>query len=1056
MGLSLNCFNFEVSPKYAIFAVKYTAMNLDSISQRYRLLGLAVAAALTPIPANSQAFGTAGDLDPLCPGYIMRATRMLQTGNPLGTIGQIDLTSMDFEFLSDMEKAEWLAAKGAALFDRGDADCLKTLLSLASEFPESPKAVPAILTAGDWHWFHSEWHDALELYSRVDIKSLPDAERRLYTYRKALAYLKCGMPENATPLLSTLVGTEGYDTAARYYLAYAAYLNADYDTAYSEMKRIAEEISGTTSTSRSGRGQRLARAEHTYISDGIEPLYYMAQIEYLRGEYQKVIDHTATLMAKRPVDELLPEIHRIAGLSLFKTGDIDNARAHLTEYVGATDSPNDDAVYALGAIQYADNDLAASAKKMQTLTDRNNVLAQGAYLYLGQIAEREGDMNAAAIAFGKAAGMAFDRKVAETAAYNRIVAISKGGGTPFASSISMLEDFLAKYPDSPYASEVEESLATAYFHENDFQKALAAINRVKNTSDATLATKQKILYRYGISDISAGKPANAIKHLQEAAAMTSTDPALANDARVWLGEALYRTEDYKGAVSAYETALKSTLSASNKRMARYGLAYSEFQRGDWKKAQKDFAMIADDTSAPESMRSDALIRDADCLHYLGRHKDAGTKYLAASRAGGPDADYAAFRHAVVAGLTDGTDAKMRELDIFLENRRNSPWTPQVLLEAGRTMAALERPDKAAPYLERLRRDYPRDAKSREGAMSLALAYMKQGKQREAQDAYRDIIRTWPTSEEAALANDDMKRLTAADGTLQEYAEFLSTIKGAPQINPDEMDTFTFEAAETAYAEDPANTHLLEKYVERYPDGRWLSNALMDLAEAADRAGNSEKALSWLERLLSARGDSQQAPAALFLQAEILEDSEEKDKALESYRALATRGSTDFAAESTAGIMRCTSDARERTEYARRLLAMGGVADTDAEDARFYEASGLLHSGDAEAGQRSLRELAKNPDTLSGAKAAVELGEWQLAQGNTKDALATLEKFTDAGSVHAYWLARGFIDLAKAYHAEGNDYLASEYLKSLRDNYPGNEPDILEAIESGISEYNTKH
>ncbi|MFS6554764.1 hypothetical protein VPJ68_04570, partial [Parabacteroides distasonis] len=87
----------------------------------------------------------------------------------------------------------------------------------------------------------------------------------------------------------------------------------------------------------------------------------MAQIEYLRGEYQKVIDHTATLMAKRPVDELLPEIHRIAGLSLFKTGDIDNARAHLTEYVGSTDSPNDDAVYALGAIQYADNDLVASA-----------------------------------------------------------------------------------------------------------------------------------------------------------------------------------------------------------------------------------------------------------------------------------------------------------------------------------------------------------------------------------------------------------------------------------------------------------------------------------------------------------------------------------------------------------------------------------------------------------------------------------------------------------------------------------------------------------------------
>ncbi|MDE5870640.1 MAG: hypothetical protein K2H22_01660, partial [Muribaculaceae bacterium] len=74
------------------------------------------------------------------------------------------------------------------------------------------------------------------------------------------------------------------------------------------------------------------------------------------------------------------------------------------------------------------------------------------------------------------------------------------------------------------------------------------------------------------------------------------------------------------------------------------------------------------------------------------------------------------------------------------------------------------------------------------------------------------------------------------------------------------------------------------------------------------------------------------------------------------------------------------------------------------------------------------------------------------QGDTKNALSTLEAFTDAGSVHAYWFARGFILLADSYHADGNDYLAVEYLKSLRDNYPGDETDIAEAIASKINEY----
>ncbi len=95
------------------------------------------------------------------------------------------------------------------------------------------------------------------------------------------------------------------------------------------------------------------------------------------------------------------------------------------------------------------------------------------------------------------------------------------------------------------------------------------------------------------------------------------------------------------------------------------------------------------------------------------------------------------------------------------------------------------------------------------------------------------------------------------------------------------------------------------------------------------------------------------------------------------------------------------------------------------------------------------------NTLSGAKAAVELGDWYLKQGDTKKALSTLGAFTDAGSVHSYWLARGYISLADAYHADGNDYLAVEYLKSLRDNYPGDESDIADAIAAKIKEYSNQ-
>lgn len=1025
---------------------------------------LALGAILMPEPLRAQAYGLVSDIDPLAPGYVYRAAGMLSTGNPLGTVDQLTGCSPDFNSLSPALKGEWLALEGGALFEREDPECLEVLTRLLQDYPTSPRATQAILTMGDWHWLHGDWHEAIEEYAKVDLHNLASGQRELYSYRKALAYLKCGLPENAEPLLAAIAGNPEYSLAAKYYTAYIRYLAKDYDQAYTMMEEVASEEaggqgSGVRNQGSGARGRRdaaqrpnLAHSPSRYVSDGIEPLYYMAQMEYLRGDYADVIDHASTLMAKRPVAELLPELHRIMGLSLFKSGDHEGAQPHLEEYAASVETLNDDAAYALGAIRYEDSELNDAERLLRTLTDRNNTLAQGAYLYLGQIAEQRGDMNGAAMAFSKAANMAYDKNVAETAFHNHIVALTKGGNAPFASTITMLEDFLDKYPESRYAKEVRESLAAAYFYEHDYAKALASINGVRHPSKETLATKQKILYQLGTSELTSGQLQQAANHLREAADMTSTDATLADESRLWLAETLYASGDYKGAATAYAEAMRGNLTQSNKILARYGLGYSQFKTEDWRDAQRNFANVAENGSAPIALKGDALLRDADCLLYLGEYEKASAKYQRAAREGLGDADYAAFRHAVVTGVTEGTDSKMRKLNAFLSERPGSKWTPEVLLEAGNTMAALDRPDKASPYFERLTREYPKDTKSRSGALSLALSYMKQGETAKARQAYMEIIRTWPTSEEASLANDDMRRICAADGSLMEYAEFLSGIKGAPQIDPDEMDAITFEAAETAYAENQQNTKLLEQYIASFPDGRYLANALMDLAEAADQAGDTSKTLIYIDSLLSTRGDSQQVGAALFLKADLLENAGNLDMAYEAYQALEQQGGQEFATEATAGIMRTTSDPNQRTNYARRLLSMGGVTTEDAEDARFYEASGLLKGGQSSAGEEALRKLAASPNTLSGAKAAVELGEWQLANGDTKGALSTLEEFTDAGSVHSYWLARGFIALADAYHADGNDYLASEYLKSLRDNYPGDETDIAEAIETKIREY----
>lgn len=248
----------------------------------------------------------------------------------------------------------------------------------------------------------------------------------------------------------------------------------------------------------SGVNSRLAGNER----EGLEPEYYMAQIDYTRGEYGKVTELGQSLLRHNPVDELLPETERIVGLSWFKLDEYGNARKYLESYLKHEEvTPAADAVYALGVIEYDEGDLDSAQRRFATLTDLNNDLAQSAYLYLGQIAIKENDNNAAAVSFEKASRMNFDPDVTETALFNYIAARTHGGNIPFSSSIPLLTGFLQQFPRSQYAGQVEEYLATAYFNEKDYARALESVNRISRPSASVIAAKQKILYELGMEQM---------------------------------------------------------------------------------------------------------------------------------------------------------------------------------------------------------------------------------------------------------------------------------------------------------------------------------------------------------------------------------------------------------------------------------------------------------------------------------------------------------------------------------------------------------------------------
>ena len=225
---------------------------------------------------------------------------MLDEGNYAGVIDQLKHLDTQNVPLPSKEREDCAYLLALALYERGDADCVDLLREFAESYPASPQALPARLAAADYFFFAHHFPNALAAYEDIDYSRINPADRPLYEYRKALSMLRTGHFAEARNILETLRSVKGFDTAADYYLAYCDYVDGDFNKAYEGFADVARRLDGS-------------------MAEGMEPDYYMVQIEYQRADYQDVITDGKALLSKNPVEELIPETERVVGLSYFKT-----------------------------------------------------------------------------------------------------------------------------------------------------------------------------------------------------------------------------------------------------------------------------------------------------------------------------------------------------------------------------------------------------------------------------------------------------------------------------------------------------------------------------------------------------------------------------------------------------------------------------------------------------------------------------------------------------------------------------------------------------------------
>lgn len=966
-------------------------------------------------------------------GYLTRGYAMYADDNPSGAVDQLtEYFRIVGSKPSEASMEAGLCLTRATLRLGRMDDALRLARNWLETYPYSPRRAEMKALIAECIFISGNYAEALDALLEIDPDMLTGEDLAYYWYRRGYSLMKLGEYEPSTAAFASIpdYAPRAVRNAGLLYRGYIAFT----------LKNYAE-------------AGRLFEAVDPSIDPGQVRDFYLSQIAFIRGDYDTALSLARKAATMDLPEDISAENLRVIGESLYFTGHPTEAVNELRRYIAQTDSPARSALYILGLSQYEDTEYSDAIRSLRRVTSADDAMAQSAYLYIGQAQLKLGDNNAAILAFDKALRMNHDPAVQEAAFYNYAVARIDGASIPFGSSVGTFEEFLRRYPSSRHAADVAEYIVNGYISDDNYEKALSSISKIKNPSTDILRAKQRVLYMLGARDLAAGRIENAESRLTQALELASFDNAVAQETRLLLADCHYRSGHYAKAAEGYRNYLRAEPNAVNAALARYDLGYALFAQKDFKGAISQFEFLTNgNADISPSMKADAFNRIGDAHYYESDFRGAVANYSKADNANPEAADYALFQTAIMQGFLRDYSSKEATLNRMIERFPTSALIPSAMLEKAENCLVLSRPDEAMTIYSTLVERYPSTEQGRNAYLQLAMTLENRGDTSGATEAYRNIVKRYPSSDEAKLAAASLRRIYADAGNIQDLADFLSSIPGAPVLDPSDVDNIAFDTAEQAFT-DTGDTSRLKAYLDRFPSGANTPRALGILAEQAYAAADYTSALEYADRLIRKYPDNAAAESAFAIKGEVELSRGRGEVALEAYKVLATRASSpQNLTIARMGIMRVSRDLGHWNDVLNQAQAIGSTSvlgDAEKTEATFSRGLAYRHLGQTDKAIKELKTIASKTDELYGARAAVALGEIYFEAGQMKNAKTTVQKLTNSRTPHQYWLARGFILLSDINRAQGNDFEADEYLNALKENYPGNEADIFTMIEERL-------
>ncbi len=897
------------------------------------------------------------------------------------------------------------------LQDIGKEDALEYINSVNNE----PRKQILSFHLAHYFFLKNDFSNAIIYFDEAGYDNLSNEQIADAKFEKAYAQFNLKQFADAKPLFNEIhqLPTNKYYIPANYYYGFICY----YDRRYSEALK----------------SFKLVETYPEY--KGVVP-YYIAEIYYFQGKKEEALRYGESVLTRKAPLYYDAQLRLLIGQIYFEKKEFDKALPLLENYVNNTSKISKEILYELSFCYYTAGNTNKAIEGFKQLSSLKDSMGQNSMYLLGDLYLKTGDKPNARNAFQYCAYNSSNASQQKVSRFNYAKLSYELGYQDIA--LTEIKSFLNGYPNSEYDVEAKEVLVSLLARTNNFTDALVIYEKFDKPTVLMQKIYPTLLYGKAIEYINDQQ----LQKADELFTKIITDNYAGNKAaysNFWRGEIAYRQQRYDDAVrflSLYLQANVPTQGEANTQTAKYNIGYSRFQKEDYKQAASYFEQVAARVSATSSsLEHDAYLRTADAYYMQKDYTKANGMYDAAISAVSPQADYALYQKALIAGIKNATE-KIKLLNAVNKQYPTTSLKQDVNMEIALTYISEGKFADAIPFLNNILTSNDGGLKPR-AYLKLGLANYNNKNNAEALKAYTSLIKTYPQSSEADEAYDIVKAIYVEEGKPEEYVALMNEI-GKP-VSVSEADSLSYTAAYNKYETGDCTASIISfgNYLTKFSTGAYALEANYFRGECYQKTKDLPNALISYANV-NAKGNSKYFEKATLEAARInyfeLKNYVEAKKYFESLKANAVN--QDIVLEALRGLVRCyyqTNNYTEANVASKELLSKKGISTDDKSIGFLVIGKTAQTSGDCAEAIKSFKSVAAINRSAWGAEARYEIANCHFTQNNfavaEKAALATIK---ETGS-YDEWVTKSYILLGDIFMQQKDYFNAKATYESVAKN-----------------------